>query len=82
MQKSKGANTYLTVRFVRKDMGIVLKDHIIVEYGMLQHGTVRYGTVRYGTVRYGTVRHGTVPFLITGMSTIKSDQVVSILRSR
>ena len=56
-------------------MSIVLKDHIIVEYGMLQHGTVRYGTVRYGTVRYGAV-------MITGMSTITFGHVVSILRSR
>ena len=51
-------------------MSIVLKDHIIVEYGMLQHGTVRYGTVRYGAV------------LVTGMSTITFGHVVSILRSR
>ena len=45
-------------------------DHIIVEYGMLQHGTVRYGTGRYGAV------------MVTGMSTITFDHVVSILRSR
>ena len=53
-------------------MSIVLKDHIIVEYGMLQHGTVWYSTVWYGTV----------PFLITGMSTITSGHVVIIIRSR
>jgi len=51
-------------------MSIVLKDHIIVKYGMIQHATVRYGMVRYGAV------------LTTGMSTIMVGHVVSILRSR
>ena len=55
-------DTYLTVRLVRKDKGIVLKDRIIVKYGMLQHGTVWYSTVRYYTVRYGTVPYGTVRY--------------------
>jgi hypothetical protein len=55
MPQRKGADTYSTVRFVRKDESVVLKDHIIVVYGMLQHGTVRYGTVRYCMVRYGAV---------------------------
>ncbi len=51
-------------------MSIVLKDHIIVEYGMIRHGTARYGMVRYGAV------------LSTGMSTIMFGHVVIILRSR
>ena len=59
-------------------MSVVLKDHIIVEYGMLKHGTIRYGTVRYGTVWYGTVRCRSG----NRMSIITSGHVVGILRSR